>query len=422
MATTEPVSGAFDLAEEQAVRAEALAEASRAWFRSHGYGPVKPPILERAAPFLDRLGEEIRSRMYIFTDPGGHEVCLRPEMTIPTARLYADSIHGRDEVFRCYYVGSVFRFDWPREGRYRQFTQAGAEHFGDEDRAAADAEILALAHGLLRSYGLDDLRVEVGDVSFFGALLGDERLAPGWRVRLTRAAPDWAALERELAASREATEGSDGVDGTEADGGDEVVALLDRTPAAQRDALLGRILTAAGPEHVGVRTPEEIARRLLSRAEARGPIEPAIAEALAGVLAVDAPLPEGLGAIRAIAARASSPALAAVADDWDRRAELLAERGLDPAAVRLRPRMGRGIHYYTGFVFEVHDGTDSTESQLCGGGRYDDLVESVGGAAPVPAVGFSLGLERVQLQLHGSVVGDVPAPGAGSGASAEEAR
>lgn len=419
MATTEPVSGAFDLAEEQAVRAEALAEASRAWFRRHAYGPVKPPILERAAPFLDRLGEEIRSRMYIFTDPGGHEVCLRPEMTIPTARLYADSIHGRDEVFRCYYVGSVFRFDWPREGRYRQFTQAGAEHFGDEDRAAADAEILALAHGLLRSYGLDGLRVEVGDVSFFGALLGDERLSPGWRVRLTRAAPDWAALERELAASREAAAGTgadgaagDGVAG--ADGGDEVVALLDRTPAAQRDALLGRILTAAGPEHVGVRTPEEIARRLLSRAEARGPIEPAIAEALAGVLAVDAPLAEGLAQIRTIAERAASPALAAVADDWDRRAELLAERGLDPAAVRLRPRMGRGIHYYTGFVFEIHDGTDSTESQLCGGGRYDDLVESVGGTAPVPAVGFSLGLERVQLQLHGSVVGDE------SGAAGEE--
>lgn len=407
MATTEPVSGAFDLAEEQAVRAEALAESSRAWFRSHGFAPVKPPILERAAPFLDRLGEEIRSRMYIFTDPGGHEVCLRPEMTIPTARLYADAIHGRDEVFRCYYVGSVFRFDWPREGRYRQFTQAGAEHFGDDDRAAADAEILALAHGLLRSYGLDGLQVEVGDVSFFGALLGDERLTPGWRVRLTRAAPDWAALERELEAARDVAEAEAGADGGGPTGesGDEVVALLDRTPAAQRDALLGRILTAAGPEHIGVRSPEAIARRLLNRAEARGPIEPALAEALAGVLAVDAPLAEGLTAVRAIAERAGSPALAAVVNGWDRRAELLAERGLDPAEVRLRPRMGRGIHYYTGFVFEIHDGTGSAESQLCGGGRYDDLVESVGGTAPVPAVGFSLGLERVQLQLHGMAVG-----------------
>ena len=58
MATTEPVSGAFDLAEEQAVPGRALAEASRAWFRSAGCRPVKPPILEAGRPFLDRLGEE----------------------------------------------------------------------------------------------------------------------------------------------------------------------------------------------------------------------------------------------------------------------------------------------------------------------------------------------------------------------------
>ena len=117
------------------------------------------------------------------------------------------------------------------------------------------------------------------------------------------------------------------------------------------------------------------------------------------MVAVDAPLADGLASVRAIAERAGSPALAAVVDGWDRRADLLAERGLDPAGVWLRPRMGRGIHYYTGFVFEIHDSSGSTESQLCGGGRYDDLVESVGGTDPVPAVGFSLGLERVQLRL-----------------------
>ncbi|MCB1016352.1 MAG: ATP phosphoribosyltransferase regulatory subunit [Acidimicrobiales bacterium] len=406
MATTEPVSGAFDLAEESAVRAEALAEAARAHFRSAGYGPVKPPILERAAPFLDRLGEEIRSRMYIFTDPGGHEVCLRPELTIPTARLYADSVHRRGGPFRCYYVGSVFRFDWPRAGRYRQFTQVGAEFFNGTDAAAADVEVLALAQGLLGALGVADARVQVGDVSFFAALLADERLSAGWRTRLSRAAPDWAALERELAEdaqrhARPAAEpGSPDAPAAVDPGADsEIGALLDQTPAAQRDALLGRILTAVGPEHFGVRTPEEIARRLLSRAEARGPIEPAIATALTDLLAVDRPLADGLAEVRRIADAAGSASLAAVVDGWERRVGLLVERGVDAAAVRLRPRMGRGIHYYTGFVFEIHDGTGSPESQLCGGGRYDDLVESVGGTEPVPAVGFSLGLERVQLRL-----------------------
>lgn len=398
MANTQPVSGAFDLAEEQAVRAEALAEASRSFFRANGYGPVKPPILERAAPFLDRLGEEIRSRMYIFTDPGGHEVCLRPEMTIPTARLYADGIHHRGEPFRCYYVGSVFRFDWPKEGRYRQFTQAGAEFFGADDRAAADVEVLALAQGLLQSYGLTDLDVVVGDVSFFAALLDDPRLAPAWRVRLTRAAPDFASLEREL----ELDQGGRAQARPQRLDADDMGALLDQTPAAQRDALLGRVLATVGPEHFGVRSPEEIARRLLNQTQELGPIEPAVATALTALLAIDAPLDQGLEQVRRIAGEAGSDALIAVADGWDRRRSLLAERGVDPSGVRLRPRMGRGINYYTAFVFEIHDGTDSAESQLCGGGRYDDLVESVGGPEAVPAVGFSLGMERVQLRLTGS--------------------
>jgi ATP phosphoribosyltransferase regulatory subunit len=163
--------------------------------------------------------------------------------------------------------------------------------------------------------------------------------------------------------------------------------------------LLGRVLATIGPELFGVRSPEEIARRLLNQTEDLGPIEPAIAGAVGDLLAIDAPLDEGLRQVRRIADEAGSAALAAVADGWDRRVELLAERGVQPASVRLRPRMGRGVNYYTGFVFEIHDGTGSTESQLCGGGRYDDLVESVGGTEPVPAVGFSLGLERVQLRL-----------------------
>jgi histidyl-tRNA synthetase len=56
--------------------------------------------------------------------------------------------------------------------------------------------------------------------------------------------------------------------------------------------------------------------------------------------------------------------------------------------------LGRGLHYYTGAIFEIYDRDDM---QLCGGGRYDDLVTALGGRQPVPAVGFAYGLERVVL-------------------------
>jgi histidyl-tRNA synthetase len=56
--------------------------------------------------------------------------------------------------------------------------------------------------------------------------------------------------------------------------------------------------------------------------------------------------------------------------------------------------LGRGLHYYTGAIFEIYD---QDGLQLCGGGRYDDLVTALGGRQPIPAVGFAYGLERVVL-------------------------
>ena len=59
----------------------------------------------------------------------------------------------------------------------------------------------------------------------------------------------------------------------------------------------------------------------------------------------------------------------------------------------------RGVSYYTGLVFEIYVDTDEGPLQLCGGGRYDDLARGLGAREPVPACGFSYGLERVDLAL-----------------------
>ena len=72
--------------------------------------------------------------------------------------------------------------------------------------------------------------------------------------------------------------------------------------------------------------------------------------------------------------------------------DLLSAHGLDPAQVTIDFGIGRGLHYYTGIMFEIDD---RSGLQLCGGGRYDDLVATLGGRGNVPAVGFAYGLERV---------------------------
>src|SRR5579863_6844257 len=130
--------------------ATSRATGSAAWadtllrsFVQAGYGQAEPPILQPAEPFLDLSGEDIRKSLYLTTDASGEELCLRPDLTIPVARDYlASGRAGRPAGYS--YLGPVFRY---RGGRPSEFLQAGIESFGRQDRAAADAEMLALEIG-----------------------------------------------------------------------------------------------------------------------------------------------------------------------------------------------------------------------------------------------------------------------------------
>jgi histidyl-tRNA synthetase len=86
--------------------------------------------------------------------------------------------------------------------------------------------------------------------------------------------------------------------------------------------------------------------------------------------------------------------------DLEETVRLLGEFGADLERVRLDLGLSRGLQYYTGMVFEIDHAGLGSESQLCGGGRYDDLIRALGGKQPVPALGFSFGVERVKLALE----------------------
>ena len=137
-----------------------------------GYVRVAPAILQPAEPFLDLAGEDMRRHMYLLADSAGHELCLRPDLTIPVARDYlASSASARPAGF-CY-LGAVFRDRGPSfplgSG---EFLQAGIESFGRADTAAADAETLALALEATALYGLAEPAIRMGDVALFSAFVG----------------------------------------------------------------------------------------------------------------------------------------------------------------------------------------------------------------------------------------------------------
>src|SRR6266702_3734953 len=163
-------------------------------FAQAGYVRAEPPILQPADPFLDLSGEDIRKSLYLTTDPGGEELCLRPDLTIPVARDYLASPRaGKPAGFS--YLGPVFRY---RGGQASEFLQAGVESFGRQDRAAADAEMLALALEATAAFGVRDVEIRTGDVALFNALLDALDLYPVWRRRLVKDFNRKISLEQDL--------------------------------------------------------------------------------------------------------------------------------------------------------------------------------------------------------------------------------
>lgn len=176
----------------------ALREIWGAW----GYREIILPTFEYADTLATDVGSEIDAEMYRFFDRHGRTLALRPDLTIPTARVVGTRLYDQPLPLRLSYAGSVFRHEPPRAGRQHEFTQAGVELIGAPG-SQADAEVIALAVGALRGIGLPDFRLTIGHVGFFRGLLAAlglaERLAERVRQAINRKAEaELAALSREI--------------------------------------------------------------------------------------------------------------------------------------------------------------------------------------------------------------------------------
>lgn len=154
----------------EAARRRALEAALLALFRSWGYGDVLPPAFEYVETLDQRANPELQSELYRFVDRDGSALALRADMTIPVARLVATRLHDLPMPQRFCYAGSVFRYADTQAGMQREFWQAGIELIGAAE-ATADAEVLALTVRALETAGLPDIRLALGHLGYFHALL-----------------------------------------------------------------------------------------------------------------------------------------------------------------------------------------------------------------------------------------------------------
>lgn len=348
----------------------------------HGYTQIDLPIVEHRDLYRRKMGEDLAGKIYEFSF-GGRELALRPEWTASVLRAYVTHLQEQPLPLRLSYSGPVFRYQRPQRLTYRQFTQTGVELIGGLP-PRADAEVLALACEGLNAVGVTYTTVCLAHIGVVRETLAQLGLSERTQGLLL-----WS-LERMRSQGVEAVRSYlfDLLGDLPMD-----PALLEGMDDEQVRRLLSRMIQAMGVHlSAGTRTPEAIINRMVRKL--RHTDTPERIERALDVL-------WHLSQIR------GSPATA-----LQQATELLDTTGIESPSLRelqtilalldqhtfphenlvLDFGMGRGLHYYTGMIFEVYD---ADENQLCGGGRYDELIATLGGRQSVPAVGFSYGMERV---------------------------
>jgi len=307
--------GVEDILPSQVSQYQWIEKEASSLFSLYGYEEVRTPIFERAELFLRSLGEETDAgkQMYIFQDKKGRRLALRPEATAPVVRAYLQhNLYGKTREWRVYYLGSMFRYERPQAGRYREFRQIGIEAIG-EGSPYLDVEIIEMAHQFFKRVGLDKVELQLNSI-------GCRKCRPFYEEKL-----------REYLKKN-----------------------MDRLcPTCQRRYQYNvlRVLDCKN----------ENCQLVIREA-------PWIGEYLC--------------------------------EDCSSHFQSVKE-GLKDLGIKfqINPHLVRGLDYYTRTIFEIISPVLGAQNAICSGGRYDDLIEELGGPS-VPAMGFAMGVERVLLALR----------------------
>ncbi|WP_326764547.1 histidine--tRNA ligase [Streptomyces sp. NBC_01591] len=181
MSTFKAPKGTYDLTPPESAKYLAVREAIAAPLKNSGYGYIETPGFEDVALFSRGVGEStdiVTKEMYTLTTKGGSQLALRPEGTASVLRAALEAnLHKLGNLpVKLWYSGSYYRYERPQKGRYRHFSQVGAEAIGAED-PALDAELIILADQAYRALGLRNFRILLNS-------LGDKECRPVYRDAL----------------------------------------------------------------------------------------------------------------------------------------------------------------------------------------------------------------------------------------------
>ena len=153
---TEPYKGTRDFYPEDMALQKYIFSTMRNVAEKYGYVEYDASILEETAIYHAKSGSEIvNEQTYSFTDRGGRDVTIRPEMTPTVARMIARKRQELPLPLRWYSIPNLFRYERPQRGRLREHWQLNVDLFGI-DNIEADAEIITVAYEVMKAFGAKD--------------------------------------------------------------------------------------------------------------------------------------------------------------------------------------------------------------------------------------------------------------------------
>lgn len=194
--------GFRDVLFEEAREREAVVGLVSTVFSAWGYDPVETPVVEEASTLQSGIPGEIERSVFRLFDLDGSLLALRPELTVPIARLAASRLAGAPGPHRVRYATEVFREQASLRGQARQFTQVGVEFIGAHG-PAADSEVVLLLIAALEAAGLRSFVIGLGTAEVLRAMLEKAGGPVDWRQDMVSAAQSRNLVEIERLARRE---------------------------------------------------------------------------------------------------------------------------------------------------------------------------------------------------------------------------
>ena len=330
MATFQTLPGFREFYPEDFARRNHVFRLWRQTASTYGFVEYDAPVLEPLELYKAKSGDEIEGQLFSFTDKGGREVALRPEMTPTVCRLIGAKASALKRPIKWFSIGEFYRYERMQKGRGRCFSQFNADIFG-EPGPEAEIELIALLTQCLCAFGLTE--------QVFYVRLSDRNL---WFYYLEALGLDEPRIR-------------------------SVLGVVDKFEKAGDEAFK-------------------------SYTEQFGELDAALKAKVLAFLQI-----KSLAALEALLAPIGGDKLAARLVEWRKLLGGLTAMGLE-RFIEVDLGVVRGLAYYTGFVFEAFDRKGELRA-LAGGGRYDDLVQKLGGPA-FPAVGFAIGDMTFALLLE----------------------